>query len=283
MFPQDSLERLQGVAKDMLEIVDNICRENDITYAICAGTLLGAVRHKGFIPWDDDIDVEMPLEDYKKFVEIAPKCLPEGYTLHTPLNTEGYCKLWVQIFKDGTTYLEESSVQTGCKQGIFIDIFPYIELDEDEALATKQRNTFIKAQRMLYLHYIAHPVIPKNAKFRGLKDFGCALLHHTIAKSWTTEKMLEKVEPYLKPKHGSDRFVNLGSADVTVFNGSDLYPTHPVQFEDLEVMAPCNPDAILTCGYGDYMQLPPENERFRAPVYSLDFGDGIDVMKDLKR
>ena len=78
-YPEGALERLQKEELKILEVIDSICRKHGLTYFIDAGTTLGAVRHGGFIPWDDDADVGMPYEDYKKFCEIAPHELPEGY------------------------------------------------------------------------------------------------------------------------------------------------------------------------------------------------------------
>lgn len=82
-YPEDSLQRLQAVDLEIAAAVDKICRENDIDYFIDGGTLLGAVRHGGFIPWDDDIDIGMPKDDFDRFCEIAPALLPKGYSLHT--------------------------------------------------------------------------------------------------------------------------------------------------------------------------------------------------------
>ena len=79
-YPEDSLQRLQAVDLEIAAAVDKICRENDIDYFIDGGTLLGAVRHGGFIPWDDDIDIGMPKDDFDRFCEIAPALLPKGYS-----------------------------------------------------------------------------------------------------------------------------------------------------------------------------------------------------------
>ena len=137
-YPEDSLQRLQAVDLEIAAAVDKICRENDIDYFIDGGTLLGAVRHGGFIPWDDDIDIGMPKDDFDRFCEIAPALLPKGYSLHTSANTKGFAPLWTKVFKNDTKFIEDVCTEAGYEQGIFVDILPFCRLDANEAVAKKQ-------------------------------------------------------------------------------------------------------------------------------------------------
>ena len=115
--------------KVMLEIlieIHKICEKHNITYWLEAGTLLGAVRHKGFIPWDDDCDISMPREDYNRFMEIAGNELPMGYILQNPINCPEMRVKFAKVRKEGTILLEEG--ETGKENyscGVFVDIFPY--------------------------------------------------------------------------------------------------------------------------------------------------------------
>lgn len=90
-YPGDALSRLQEEERGILKVIDELCRKHGLTYFIDAGTTLGAVRHGGFIPWDDDADVGMPYDDFNRFCELAKTELPEGYSLHDWSNTPGYC------------------------------------------------------------------------------------------------------------------------------------------------------------------------------------------------
>ena len=83
----EKLKQLQATMLEMLKLVDKICRENDIKYSLCSGTLLGAVRHKGFIPWDDDLDIRMTRDNYDKFLAVWDEIKPEGYALQNKENT----------------------------------------------------------------------------------------------------------------------------------------------------------------------------------------------------
>ncbi len=278
-YPGDSLQRLQETATDILSKIDSACREHDIEYFIVGGTLLGSVRHGGFIPWDDDIDIAMPYEDFIRFVEIADEILPEGYSCHTPFNTPGFSTLWAKVYRDGTRYIAKSIAQAGCEQGIFVDVFPYIRLSKDEKEAQKQIKGLSLAQKKLYLHFIAHPHMPSNTRFQGVKQALCALIHHTIAKRWTPERIVASIDRYIHPKNPGDMWVNSGYADWGSHNDSSLFPTIEVPFGDLTLKAPRVPEHYLEKIYGDYMTPPPVGERNYDIPMILDFGDGINVME----
>lgn len=156
-YPQDSLQRLQAIERDIVAVIDKICRENDIEYFIDGGTCLGAVRHGGFIPWDDDVDLGMPKADYDRFCAIAPELLPAGYSLHTSTNTTGFSGLWAKVFKDGTRFIDDNALEAGCEQGAFVDIFPYCQLDADPKVAQRQCKKARVAQLKSYLRHFSRP------------------------------------------------------------------------------------------------------------------------------
>ena len=109
----------------LLNAVDKICSAHGLTYWIDFGTLLGAVRHKGFIPWDDDIDVSMPMADYKKFLEIAEKELPNDIFLQTPKTDPAYKQNFAKLRDCYSTYLEHRETDDGkYHKGIYLDVFP---------------------------------------------------------------------------------------------------------------------------------------------------------------
>ena len=108
----------------MLKAVDKFCKENGITYFLDGGSCLGAVRHGGFIPWDDDIDVGMMRSDYERFVRLFQENPPEGYSLHTHLNTENYSYLFAKVYREGTRFLARESLDAGLESCIYLDVFP---------------------------------------------------------------------------------------------------------------------------------------------------------------
>ena len=135
---------MQDAERSILAAIDATCRENGITYFIDSGTCLGAVRHGGFIPWDDDADVGMPIEDYRRFLELAPKALPQGFSLHTMRDTKGLPVLWAKVFLDGTLFYDDLYEQAGCRQSIFVDVFPYVALDRDPVRADERGKAAVR-------------------------------------------------------------------------------------------------------------------------------------------
>lgn len=281
-YPPGVLERLQETERELLVVIDKVCREHDITYFIIAGTLLGAVRHGGFIPWDDDIDIGMPWEDYCRFREIAPTALPEGYSYHDANNTDNFFTLWIKIYKDGTRFMDEDAVEAGCQQGIFLDILPFHNLEADEAAAWKQCKHGIFWQRFAYLHFLAHPQIPKNTSLRPLKVFLCEVVHYTVARLFSPQTLERKwVDAYEKPRGPRGEYwMNASYIYGELLHTSWLLPAKDIAFDDLVVRGPQDPHAVLHSDYGDtYMQFPPEDKRYIHLPLVLDFGDGVNVME----
>lgn len=118
-----ALRRLQETELEILKAFASFCDEHDLEWFIDSGTVLGALRHGGFIPWDDDIDVGMLREDYDRFLRLASQSFVEGYSVHTPDNTEGFAGMFAKVYKDGTLFETRETRDAGLKQGIFIDIF----------------------------------------------------------------------------------------------------------------------------------------------------------------
>ncbi len=123
ILTDSELKLIQFEEKQILKAVHEICVNNNIKYYIYGGTLLGAVRHKGFIPWDDDIDILMYRNDYKKFEKIAKKALSKDYFLQNNLTDKGYYQIWPKIRRNGTVLENVSEVNLTMHKGVFIDIF----------------------------------------------------------------------------------------------------------------------------------------------------------------
>lgn len=274
-YPADALGRLQEIELDILKVVDSICRRNNIDYFIAYGTLLGAVRHRGFIPWDDDVDIQIPINDYRRFLEIAPKELPEGYSIHNTLTDQGFSPLWTKVYRDGTRFVDEIAMQAGCEQGIFLDVFPLCPLEADERQANRQRSQSKKIQRMSYLHHIARMKLPGRAHKGAINAF-LAIIHFTVAKAWKPEWLFHQIDNYRDANEPSGKWYSQDWPNKP-WSGSDLFPTQEIEFQGLQVRSPKNPDAYLSTRYGDYMQLPPEEDRYTHAPIVLDFGDGVNV------
>jgi len=121
---QEQNARLKAIELDIFKAFLKVCKENDLRYFLAGGTLLGAVRHKGFIPWDDDMDVLMPRKDYDRFLEIGQSLLPPEYFLQTRQTDREYPCNFAKIRDSRTTFVEKSLKDRVINHGVYIDIFP---------------------------------------------------------------------------------------------------------------------------------------------------------------
>ena len=268
----NTLRKAQLVQLEIAKEVKRVCEENDIMYFLDSGTLLGAVRHKGFIPWDDDMDLGMVRSEYEKFLSIAPKKLNEKYELVEWMTEEEYPHPFCKVMKKGTVYKEK--VQGGDSVcGIFVDIFPYDNYPEENRCEEKVKLTIYRTMVRAKCHYTTWCVKGfdlkkwiKNVPFRLLAMF-CK--KETLIKKYeATIKKYEQVDGKFLFTHGCDMY---GAWTIPKNCFADY---KKLQFEDDEFNCPGDYDLYLRSGYGDYMQLPPEEEREnRHSIEEVDFGE----------
>lgn len=271
-YPGDSLERLQAEMTRMLGVFDRVCRELGLTYFVDSGTALGAARHGGFIPWDDDVDVAMPEADYRRFVAEGASALPGGYSLHTWENTPNYPALWATVWRDGTRFADAPAVEAGLDQAIFMDVFPYVALDADPGIAARQRRRMLLWQRLSYLKFIAHPKNVPNAAAQA-----ACVVAHGVLRGVPQRAIARGFERSWRCETPGDLRIDPCYAQGSPVPVDCLLPTGRVDFDGVEVSAPGDLDRYLTCKYGDWHALPPEGDRYTHAPEVLDFGDGVNV------
>ena len=134
------LDKLHAEQVKILDVIHKICLENELNYFFIGGTLLGAVRHKGFIPWDDDLDIAMPREDYNKFIKIVSKMQSDKYIIDYSKNNKRYWLPFIKIRNKNTIYEEEAQKDYLGNKGIWVDIFPLDNgLENKQILLSKQK------------------------------------------------------------------------------------------------------------------------------------------------
>lgn len=280
-YPDGVLRCLQLVELDVLIEVRRVCDCLGLTWFVDSGTCLGAVRHGGFIPWDDDIDVALPLDDYRTFCEKAPALLSEGYGLYTHENTPNYPPLWAKVYKKDTCFMSEQMVDSGFGQGIFVDVFAYCRLDSDPKTAAKQVRSFSLWQKVSYLYCTPKVKLPDEGLFKLLAPLlraGCSVAHGLLRMLASPKVMERGIERALERGNAQGDWSDMFYAYYGTFDEDVLFPTKLLPFEGEEFPVPQNTDAYLRIFYGDYWQLPPESERSSHPALVLDFGDGVNVM-----
>lgn len=248
------LTEIHKIELKMLKAVAALCDRYSLRYSIYCGTLLGAVRHKGFIPWDDDIDLAMPLDDYRKLLEHAAE-LPEGlFCIHRG-NTPDYQWLWAKVAADGTTFMDIDFAELDRHWGISLDIYPMIGAS-DTAWGRKLQKLLVFIMRKLqFISVYQVKRVADNKKFYKKILSACP---HFIRQGLIDVLSCLCI---LDPDHSE----YIGTLDWAPFEGKfmrkDWQEMIRLPFEDAVFWAPASYDKLLRRMYGDYMQFPPEKAR----------------------
>lgn len=246
----ETLLKLQSTEIEILDEVVKICERHNITYFLFGGTLLGSVRHKGFIPWDDDIDIAMPRPDYEAFNRIAQKELPKHLFLQSFNTDKHYLQPFVKVRKNNTLFIETNEdKQTESHNGVFIDIMPLDYTKNSPRVYKKQRNISGRCSSIIRIK-------KEHRKVGFFKKLVASILPLRLIV-WFQKKQITKF------KRGDYLASFLGSYDIEkeVFPIDFFFPSKKLLFNGKEYCVPNKYDLVLSEMYGDYMQLPPVNER----------------------
>lgn len=255
-YTKENLRRLQLAELEILKEVDRMCRENGIEYIIEGGTLLGAVRHEGFIPWDDDVDLRMLRKDYERFCELCDDKLDERYFLQTHKTDKNYRWEFARVLKNGTELIRRDRDELKSRTGIFIDIFPTDNLPEKGFGNKLCTGLSWLCRKTLFSEVGKH-------RAKGLwNKVGFAFLD-LLPKSWAHKGIEYLVKKYRDSSTKKVRCLGWGAPEETAGLQKEwLENTCDMKFEDMVVKAPVNAHAFLVHFYGeDYMTPPPEDKR----------------------
>ena len=253
-------EKLLGIFRFFVKI----CNENNLRFFCTGGTAIGAVRHKGLIPWDDDIDVMMPRPDYERLLQLCQTMDMGNYELMTPETTKEYYCDYAKICDGTTTLLEQDSLR--CVIGINLDIFPLDGSPENVEEAKKRFNKYQKLRRYFLLTNTHQPFshFLLNIKKGKIKHaMLLAFLYST--RTWSREKLLKKLyDIATKYEYGKGKCViEYGGyyGDKNVMPVEWFENSISMPFDGIEVSCIGEVDAYLRHFFGDYMQLPPVEAR----------------------
>ena len=249
------LRQCQLVELEILDEFVKLCEKYQLRYFLNAGTLLGAVRHGGFIPWDDDVDVAMPMEDFKKFIRLTKNDIPDHLYLQIPGKEPGVIEGFGKLMDRRSFFCQaETDVRVPC--GIYIDIFPFIRVP---ALPKKLEAFLTYWSYQSWMASQLHKNLPHRFVVGLLLSAVKSLVWRTIFHSIRFVYFL--LRPFY-PEHMHDPFTACPVAAGVVSVPEDkLLPTKKMMFEGKLYNVPNDPDAYLTQHYGDWRTLPPPEKR----------------------
>lgn len=252
-----NLRKLQLRMLDILVEIDKVCRRNNIRYWLDFGTLLGAVRHGGFIPWDDDLDVCIHEDDYDKFIRLCGEQLPDWLLVQTEA-TEPESNMGgglVKIRDKRSLYLQPyDNLHGKYSKGAFVDCFRYMRYPD-----ISEKTFRFLSRRISYAYNFLNYNPPLT-----LKNIACYFIY-PVSLLW--HRMLFKAIGAIKGR-GTRWFSTPERYVYGLFTEENaLFPLQDITFEGLSFPAPADPDRRLRDSFGDYMKIPPEEKRRTHVLY----------------
>lgn len=244
---------IQEVILEIYKEIKKVCDKHNITYYGIDGTCLGAVRHQGFIPWDDDMDIGIPIEEFDKFIKVAKQDLPDYLEIYDPFENKNFTHLIIKVIDTRTTFVEKPLLDYPDSWfGVWVDIIPLCgvpknKLKENLFYSALSKNMFLN----LYLredhlgrHFTSVQKIVKNYVVK----------HRDI--DYYMNKQLKLIKKY--PMKGSAKVLEVGFLPVKqwITQGAYYGKGQIIKFEDTDLPVPQNYDKYLTDFYGDYMKIP---------------------------
>ncbi len=271
MITQDMIDKVQAVECEILQEIDSICRRHNLTYFAIGGTALGAVRHQGFIPWDDDIDIGMPRKDYEIFLECARKELPQEYFLQNFFTEEKSPFYFTKIRKNNTRFVEFYLKDADIHHGIFVDIFPFDNVPGNETL----RNLHFRWCRCLYQIYLCKSLTTVcSSRFEQKDNYKGTIrkILHTlllpVPKRWLFHLLDRSVQLFNGQECAEISHIVRRRLRVHL---EALYPLVLLPFENQKMPVPKNYHTYLSAQFGNYAELPPEHKRYGHLPHLVEF------------
>ncbi len=274
---QEDVAAIQAVLLEMMSDFDAFCRQNGLQYFLCGGSLLGAVRHQGFIPWDEDVDIAMPRADYNRMQALFEQSLGERYWLQSLDTSATHDLPFMKIRKKGTLYLEIFDTEPE-RAGVFIDIYPLENIPDfflwrwahgliSDFLHLCCSCVRVKEKKQIYFEYFGalRPIRIKAALGTCL-SFLRLQRWCRMADGWASLCRNAKSKRVSFPGGRKHYFGE-------IFHRENLLPLREAPFEDCAFFIPAEPSEPLKVLYGDYAVIPPEDRRERHTIRALSLDE----------
>lgn len=263
MKPINDIAELRKIQLDILKHVDAFCKQNGIKYFLSGGSMIGAVRHHGYIPWDDDIDLMLLRDDYERLISLYTKKDNSEFKLHHFKLEKGYLKPFVKI--DNSNTILEEYAEDPIEMGVNIDIFPIDVVPNEKSKQIKMYKRF-----QLYKNLINIKIIKESTSRAWYKNL-LVFISHQLLSFLPMKSLIKALERNAIQYKGtvSDycgvAVWGYGVKEINLRKNWD--DVMEVDFENTKAPIPCGYDNYLTSVYGNYMQLPPEEKRVSEHLF----------------
>ena len=272
IYTENQIKKIQEIELINLKELIRVCNIIGVEFFLYGGSLIGAIRHKGFIPWDDDLDVAMLRKDYMKFIELAPKLLNSEFYLQSPYNDTRSPYFYTKLRLKGTKCIEYTHHKLNIEKGIYVDIYPIDQLPNNEEDYLNQFKKYKKWVSRFCLRQSPFRGSASNSlknKLKAIIKFIISISLHILPHKLYVTKLDKIMTAY----NGKDtrRLGNYSyPRPVNFFNA--IQPFEKGRFENFDINLPKDWENHLKRRYGDYMQMPPEENRIGHKPFLLDFG-----------
>ena len=273
----ETLRKLQQTQYEILTVIDDFCKRHQIAYSLIYGTLLGAVRHKGCIPWDDDLDIIMTRRNHDRFCAEWEADPPEGYILQNKDNSPAFTQSFTKIRKKHTTFLEKKEDGNKFHTGIFVDVF-IADRAPRNALALKS----FRVKCMIYQLFTREYLPPKAGKAKRIVS---GLILGTIrgdARRKCREKIFRSLMRYGRVSSNPTVLISTPRSITFLYPPDFFDKVVPMIYEDREFSCISTWEKFLRMQYGDYMKFPPEEKRvWRHHPLLIDFEHDYEELRQI--
>ena len=276
-YEKEALEKLKQIELEILHDFQDLYERHNIEYFAGGGTAIGAVRHKGIIPWDDDIDVNLLRKDYEKFLKYAELEYSDKYELVNAEKNPLYPLMSTRWMKKGTKFKEECFKDLDIDLGVFLDIYCFDNVPDSDRKMKIQGYKVWFLNKLMILKVVKKPVLYFGGWKAKIVYFISAAVHWGLNVLPVSNQFL-----YRKVKKELTKYNNRNTKRVayyfdptpftSVIYKKDIFPTKKVPFEQGEMKVMQHVEAYLSKRFGDYMTLPPEEKRHNHPPYLFDLG-----------
>ncbi len=267
-YTKEELKRIQEIELRSLDVLTEVCSKLDIRFFVYGGSLLGAIKYQGFVPWDDDLDIAMLRSDYEKFIKEGPKLLDEGYEIQHPKTNKKTPYHYIKFRRTDTSLVEYRNHMIKMNHGVYFDIYPIDDLPDDYTAYLKQKLTYDKWVSILQIRQNFH----LDKRISAIKDLLRLIIRFCqsmVARTLPLNFVIGKIDA-ISTKYNGQKTRYQGNLSypkpVNFFNGVEF---QKAQFEGRQVWVPSGYSVNLLNRYGDISRMPATDKRVGHRPYIL--------------